>query len=294
MLGICLVHKPRGMTSHDVVNRLRRALHTKRIGHAGTLDPLASGLLVVAVGPATRFLQYLSLEPKVYIADIRFGEETASYDAEGEIINRRDVPADYIDQFHALIPSFLGLQIQVPPMFSAVKLNGQPLYKLARQGIEVERRERTIHISELSFLEATYPEIKAKVVCSGGTYIRTLAHDIGNRIGCGAHLSGLVRTSVGRFKLEEACSLDELSMDKLMPLEVALDPLPFRQLNYSELERVRNGGTIPLRIETELEYAVLLDLEGKVVSVAKVQGDFLHPECVIPAEVSLSSAVRHD
>jgi tRNA pseudouridine55 synthase len=188
----------------------------------------------------------------------------------------------------------MGLQIQIPPMYSAVKLNGQPLYKLARQGIEVERRERTIHITELQFLESNFPEIKARVTCSGGTYIRTLAHDLGAKLGCGAHLSGLIRTQVGRFHLHEACSLDDLSMEKIMPLEQALDPLPFRSLSSVELDRVRNGGAIPLRMETDAGYVVLTGHDGKVISIARVQGDFLQPECVIPAEVMLTGASSDD
>lgn len=291
------------MTSHDVVGMMRRRFQTRRIGHAGTLDPLASGLLVVAVGPATRFLQYLDLEPKVYQARIKFGVETDSYDAEGAIVAEKPVPADLPVQIAEALPRFRGLIDQVPPMYSAVKIKGQPLYKYARQGIEMERKSRRIHIARFDVLESGETEVLAEIECSGGTYIRTLAHDLGQAVGCGAHLIGLVRTEVGRFQLEDAASLEEVGPNDLIPLSTALYPMLLKELSESELARVRNGNAIPAKLSAKealdrgfrspskngeegeaIPYVALTDSNGLVISIAALDGDFLHPECVIPTE----------
>src|SRR5579871_5087584 len=218
MFGILLIDKPLGCTSHDVVNDMRRRFQTKRVGHAGTLDPLATGLLVVAVGPATRFLQYLPLEPKEYDAEITFGKSTTTFDREGDITSEAAVPADLDDVIQAVLPSFLGLIQQTPPMFSAVKIGGKALYKYARAGEEVLREPRNVHIGEFQILNVQDDKIRARIVCSGGTYIRTLAHDLGQAVGCGAYLSDLNRTRVGRFDLSQAVPLKEASPAHLLPL----------------------------------------------------------------------------
>lgn len=291
------------MTSHDVVGIMRRRFQTRRIGHAGTLDPLASGLLVVAVGPATRFLQYLDLEPKVYRARIQFGVETDSYDAEGTVVAEKAVPADLPVQIADALPRFRGLIDQLPPMYSAVKVKGQPLYKYARQGIEMERKSRRIHIARFDILESNETDVVAEIVCSGGTYIRTLAQDLGQAVGCGAHLIGLQRTEVGRFQLADAANLEEVNPGNLIPLSTALYPMLMRELNEMELARVRNGNPIPARVSPSealdrgfrspsrngeegeaIPYVALTDPSGQVISVAALEGDFLHPECVIPME----------
>ena len=166
MFGIVLIDKPLEFTSHDVIGKLRRKFNTKRIGHAGTLDPMATGLLVVAVGPATRFLQYLPLEPKVYRAVVRFGISTNSYDSEGEITHEAPVPHDFAAQLNNIITTMIGLQEQVPPMFSAVKVQGQPLYKFARQGIELDRKSRTIHIERMDVLSVGETTVEVEIECS--------------------------------------------------------------------------------------------------------------------------------
>ena len=291
MLGILLVDKPLGLTSHDVVNTLRRKLGTRRVGHAGTLDPLATGLLVVAVGPATRFLQYLPLEPKVYRSQITFGKTTNTQDAEGEVTEEKPIPNDLEAKLFEVIPSFLGLIDQLPPMFSAVKKHGQPLYSYARRGEEVERSARTVHIEEIDVHGLKDGVMEATVTCSGGTYLRTLANDIGASAGCGAYLSGLVRTQAGIFKLEDAVELDAADATHLMPLSKALGPMPMVSLNAVQEAAVRQGQRLGKRAVAGAEhiqtgFIALQDLAGDVFGVAKVEGQTLQPECVIPIEVA--------
>jgi tRNA pseudouridine55 synthase len=284
MLGVFLVDKPLGCTSHDVVNDIRRRFHTKRVGHAGTLDPLATGLLVVAVGPATRFLQYLPLEPKEYVAEITFGEATTTYDKEGEIVAQSAVPSDLLDAVNRVLPSFLGLIQQIPPMFSAVKVGGKALYKYARAGDEVTRESRNVHIGAFEIEQIDERRMKARIVCSGGTYIRTLAHDLGQAVGCGAHLSGLLRSRVGRFDLEQALPLDRLSREGLMPLEEALKPMPMLELTPPQVANVREGRQIGVPDILDAQLVALVEQGHGVFSVARVHGNLLQPECVIPSE----------
>ena len=290
MFGIVLIDKPLEFTSHDVVGKLRRKFNTKRIGHAGTLDPMATGLLVVAVGPATRFLQYLPLEPKVYRAVVRFGVTTDSFDSEGEIVSEAPIPHDFAVQIKAIVSTMLGLQEQVPPMFSAVKINGQPLYKLARQGIEVERKSRTIHIERMDILDIGESTIEIEIECSGGTYVRTIAQDLGEKLGCGAYLQSLVRTQIGRFSLANAKSLDDVTMEDLIPLKTALKPMQIRLLSDLETMRVRNGGSVTNLIDATDEFVALAEPGGEIISVAAVLGNVLQPECVIPTE-ALNGAI---
>ncbi len=284
MFGIVLIDKPLEFTSHDVVGKLRRKFNTKRIGHAGTLDPMATGLLVVAVGPATRFLQYLPLEPKVYRAVVRFGVTTDSFDSEGEILSEAPIPHDFAAQIKTIVPTMLGLQEQIPPMFSAVKINGQPLYKLARQGIEVERKSRTIHIERMDLLDIGDSTIEIEIECSGGTYVRTIAQDLGEKLGCGAYLQSLVRTQIGRFSLANAKSLDDVMIEDLIPLKIALQPMQIRLLSDLETMRVRNGGSVANLIDATDEFVALAEPSGEIISVAAVLGNVLQPECVIPTE----------
>ena len=284
MLGVLLVDKPIGMTSHDVVNRLRRLLGTRRVGHAGTLDPLATGVLVIAIGPATRFLQYLPLEPKEYVAEVAFGRSTTTFDAEGETTASIEVPEDLDARIAGALPSFLGLIEQVPPMYSAVKVKGQPLYKAARRGEEVERASRRVHIATFESLASSGDIRTMRIVCSGGTYVRTLAHDLGTAIGVPAHLSGLRRTAVGRFREGDAVPLDTVSSADLKPLGESLDPMPRLTLDAGEVGSVRNGRALRREDSPNAPFVALLDDLGRVVSVARVEGGVLKPECVIPAE----------
>jgi tRNA pseudouridine55 synthase len=281
MLGILLIDKPLGITSHDVVNQVRRKLNTKRVGHAGTLDPAATGLLIVAVGPATRFLQYLPLEPKVYVGDVTFGIKTTTQDSEGEVVESGDVPEDLEGLVRAALPQFLGLIDQLPPMYSAIKKAGKPLYAYARKGEEVERTARTIHIDSIAIEAVNGPTVTIRVVCSGGTYLRTLAHDLGDAIGCGAYLSALNRVAVGKFELPDAIPLSEVSPEHLMPLADALPPMPLVELDVAQAADIREGRALVVMGAPETEFVGLL-LGGSVIGIAKVSENILQPECVIP------------
>ena len=225
--GILLVDKPAGITSHDVIARLRRTLKMKRIGHAGTLDPMATGLLVVLVGKATKASQFLISLDKEYEGTIFLGRTTNTQDAEGEVMVETPVPPLSEEEILKCTASFLGDQYQTPPMHSAIKLKGVPLYKLARQGKEVEREPRFIRVSRFEALRIAPPEIDFSVAASKGFYVRTLAHDFGARIGCGGHLSRLRRTRAGKFSLADAATLEAI---EAMPVsEISQRLLPVGQ-----------------------------------------------------------------
>jgi len=207
MDGIVNINKPAGMTSHDVVAQVRRITRQRRVGHTGTLDPLASGVLPLCLGQACRLAEYLSAGSKCYEARIVFGVVTDTGDAEGTVVRTAPVQVDRA-AIEALLPTFLGKQQQLPPLYSAIKHHGQPLYKLAREGIAVDRQPRSIVIHRLTIRQWAPPVLTLEVECSKGTYIRSLAYDLGERAGCGAHLGGLVRLRSGPFSLEHSVSLE--------------------------------------------------------------------------------------
>jgi len=190
------------------VDKVRRKLKMKRIGHAGTLDPMATGLLIMLVGKATKLSQYLMSLDKTYEGTIKLGESTNTYDGEGEVMTKRSVPSLTLEEVAAVVSSYLGDQYQKPPMFSAVKINGQPLYKMARQGKEVEREPRFIRISRFDVVRFDSPEVDFSLDCTKGTYVRSLANDIGEKIGCGGYLSGLRRIASDKFNLNDAIRLE--------------------------------------------------------------------------------------
>jgi tRNA pseudouridine55 synthase len=207
--GVLLLDKPSGMTSHDVVDRVRRVLRMKRIGHAGTLDPMATGLLIILVGKATKLSQFLMSLDKEYEGTITLGKTTNTHDAEGEMLTMCPVPDLTEQAVKAHMATFVGDQYQTPPMFSAKKMDGVPLYKLARKGQEVEREPRFVRISSFELMRFALPDLDIRLRCSKGTYVRTVAHDLGERIGCGAHLSALRRTASDRFSISQAIPLAE-------------------------------------------------------------------------------------
>ncbi len=222
--GVLLIDKPSAHTSHDVVARLRGILRMKRIGHAGTLDPMATGLLVILVGKATRISQYLMSVDKEYIGTIKLGASTNTQDAEGEVLETRPVPALSEADVRAALNGFLGDQYQMPPMFSAIKIAGKPLYKSARAGEEVVREPRFIRISQYDLMRWASPELDFRVLCTKGTYVRTLAHDLGQRLGCGAHLSALRRIASGNLNVSRAVTIEQLQKMSLPEIEKVLIP----------------------------------------------------------------------
>lgn len=249
--GILNVNKPRGLTSHDVVNRIRRIAGQRRVGHAGTLDPIATGVLLVCLGRATRVSEYLMHSTKVYRARVRLGVATDTYDAEGEVTEERPVDVDR-ETVEAALASFRGPILQVPPMYSALKHKGQPLYRLARQGKTIERDPRPVEIYRLELTAWDPPELTLEVACSAGTYIRSLAHDLGRMLDCGAHLAGLTRLASGDFKVEDSVTLEEVTpenyLDLLHPVDAALRDHPALHLDEEAARAVRSGRPVPATI----------------------------------------------
>lgn len=225
MAGVLLIDKPTDHTSHDVVARLRGKLKMKKIGHAGTLDPMATGLLIILVGKATRISQYLISLDKEYTGTIELGKITDTQDAEGEVMETRPVPALTEAEVLAGMRSFLGDQYQTPPMYSAIKIGGVPLYKKARKGQEVEREPRFIRISNFELTGFELPRFDFKLRCSKGTYVRTIAHDLGQKLGCGAHLAALRRTATDQFNVDQALTMDEIEKLSLPEIEKRLIPI---------------------------------------------------------------------
>ncbi|MGE3311286.1 MAG: tRNA pseudouridine(55) synthase TruB [Limisphaerales bacterium] len=226
--GALLVDKPAGMTSHDVVDRIRRHLGIKKVGHCGTLDPGATGLLIIVLGRGTKLSELLMASDKVYGGRIKFGEETSTYDGDGELVASLPVPPMTLDDLNAAANAFVGDTMQTPPMVSAVKVKGVPLYKMARKGIEVEREARLIHVYSFRFLSYAEPIGEFRLACTKGTYVRTIAHDLGATIGCGAHLATLRRLDSGRFSVDDARPLDELLA--MSPRELEDRVIPFSKL----------------------------------------------------------------
>ncbi len=218
--GILLVDKPQGITSHDVVDKIRRLYGTRRVGHAGTLDPMATGLLIILVGKATKASQYLMSQEKEYIGQATLGATTDSQDADGEVTETKPVPEISEQQIKDVLKSMLGDQYQTPPMHSAKKVGGKKLYELARKGIEIEREPRFIRINLFNLENWASPNIQFRVQCTKGTYVRTIAFDLGNKLGPGAHLSMLRRTISGSLNVDKAHTLMQLgAMSRLQLIE---------------------------------------------------------------------------
>ena len=230
--GVLLVDKDPDMTSHDVVSVARRTLGQKKIGHCGTLDPMATGLLILTLGRGTKIQDLLMAEDKEYVGTVRLGEETTTQDKEGEIVLSKDVPE--LDEQGILfaLKDFTGDFYQTPPMVSAIKKDGVPLYKLARQGKEVKREPRLVHVYDYELTSINLPEFDFRVVCSKGFYVRTYAHEIGIKIGCGAHLSSLRRTKSGKFSADGAITFDELKNG-------TRESVAERALSLSEVSKLR-------------------------------------------------------
>ncbi|WP_052889923.1 tRNA pseudouridine(55) synthase TruB [Thermogemmatispora carboxidivorans] len=251
MDGILNINKPVGLTSHDVVARVRRLLHQRRVGHAGTLDPLARGVLPICVGLATRVADYLSESGKAYQAEIVLGGETDTYDREGRILSMQPVPDFTREQLEGVLRAFLGPQLQVPPPYSAIKLQGEPAYRRARAGESLKLEARPVVIERLVLLAWEKPRLQLEIECSKGTYIRSLAHDLGQRLGCGAYLSALLRTRSGPLILQESITLEQLAeaaesgqLERyLLPLDIALQHYPALVVDARTLQRVLHGNS---------------------------------------------------
>lgn len=226
--GALLVDKPQGPTSHDVVDLVRRRFGIRKVGHAGTLDPNATGLLVLLLGRGTKLSEKLMAADKVYEGTLKLGETTDSYDADGKVVATAPVPPLTLEQLNAAAATFEGDLMQAPPMVSAAKVGGVPLYKLARKGVEVERKPRLVHVYSFRFSAYEEPLAAFRVVCTKGTYVRSLVHDLGQKLGCGAYLATLRRLESGPLSVTRAIPLEELL--RLSPAELQQRVIPFIQL----------------------------------------------------------------
>ncbi len=279
--GVLVVDKPIGLTSHDVVQIIRRGTGIRRAGHTGTLDPRASGVLVVLIGPAVRLSEYVSASDKRYQATIRLGSSTDTYDAEGIVTDSSTSIEDVTEErFDEILQQYVGEIEQVPPPYSAVKVKGKKAYEMARKGENVELSPRTINVYSLEVLEWAPPEVVVDVYCSSGTYVRSLANDLGNELGCGAHLIGLRRTKSGRFTLRDAVPLRRLqeSFDagdwyrNLIPAAEALADWPMVELNADEVEFVRHGHRVPADPDAS-GWARAISQQGDLVALVEYDAD---------------------
>lgn len=267
MNGIILVDKPQDWTSHDVVAKLSGVLHERRIGHSGTLDPLATGLLVVFVGRATRAVEFAEADSKEYLAGLRLGVSTDTQDITGNVIAKCDALPDEAAVRETLC-RFIGDIEQIPPMYSAIKIGGKKLYELARRGESVERTPRKITVSSIDIVDKDGTDYILNISCSKGTYVRTLCNDIGDALGCGACMSSLRRTRAGAFSVDEAHSLEDIEAaaledrlsDIILPVDALFAPFPKLTVSESAAKRLKNGNVIKVSAE-DGDYRVYSDSE---------------------------------
>lgn len=288
--GLLVIDKPGGITSHDVINQIRRLSQIRRVGHAGTLDPLATGILLVCLGRATRLIEYLVGQPKTYVGTVRLGQRTNTYDAEGEITQQQPVTVTETE-IAAALSHFRGNIQQTPPLFSAIKKQGQPLYKLARRGETVVLEPRLVTIYELEMIRWESPHVTMRVVCSAGTYIRSLAHDLGELLGCGGHLAALRRTAIGMFDLNAAAPLASLTSDNwhnhLLAPEEAVRHLPRLDLTDFQADMLQKG-QLPHREAAQPVMALLrgYDERGRFLGIISPWRDSWKVEKLLPPHPS--------
>ncbi len=254
--GIVIVDKPEGMTSHDVVSRLRRIFGTRRVGHSGTLDPLATGVLPVFVGRATRACEFALCDEKSYIAELRLGLSTETQDITGAVVEEKAVSVTP-DEFYGVCQKFCGEIMQTPPMYSAIKVNGVPLYKLAREGKEIEREARRVMIEKIKPSHIGGNDYRLEVSCSKGTYIRTLVHDIGKTLSCGACMTALRRTKAGIFTIDRAKTIEELEENPtLLPCDYMFGEYEAVTIDGAGEKKCRNGADVPFNAKNGAKYRV--------------------------------------
>ena len=265
--GFLLVNKGPGITSSRVVQIVKKKFQLKKVGHLGTLDPMATGLLIIAINRATKFASLLLQSEKSYRAEVTLGIQTDTDDAEGEAISSKKVDITELEIKETLL-TFLGASYQLPPDYSALKYKGKPMYKYARDGIKVEKTERKIFIKNIQNILIEIPKVSFDISCSKGTYIRSIARDLGARVGCGAHLSGLIRTSQEKFMLSDACSLDDINLEDIISLEKAFEDLDFIKLNEKDSKAFIHGRSI----ERDFDHTNLLrvyDSANQFIAIGK-------------------------
>ena len=282
--GVIVIDKPQGPTSHRIVQTVRRHLELK-VGHTGTLDPLASGVLPLVLGRATRLVRFFQSHDKEYIAEVRLGKTTDTYDREGKVLQERPVPPLTREEVRGFLDQFEGTSKQLPPMYSAIKVGGRRLYELARKNEEQQRPLRTVIIYRIDLLDHQADIWKLRVHCSSGTYIRSLAYDLGEAVGCGAHLENLRRTRSGIFQLERSTSIDRLEQDwerAFHPMEQLFPEMPQIELDPIRSDRVRHGGEIPAGCGVAEGWCLLLH-EERLIAVGKAERARINPVVVLEA-----------
>ena len=293
--GVVLLDKPAGMSSQGAVTAVKRAFNAEKAGHTGTLDPMATGLLPICLGEATKYSQDLLEADKTYIAQVKFGSRTDTGDAEGLVIEESPLPAfenpaALQKALDALLPKFSGPITQVPPMYSALKRDGKPLYEYARAGVELERTPREITIHKIRWTNIQWPEATLEVSCSKGTYIRVLAEDIGNTLGCGAHLVGLRRTEVGHLSLEHSFTIESIqnalhdSSSYILPVDALLQTLPHLTVDEQQAKRLEMGQRVPLNlpsIEALVRIYRATAAPHNFIGTADWRSGVLHPKRLI-------------
>ena len=293
--GVVLLDKPAGMSSQGAVTAVKRAFNADKAGHTGTLDPMATGLLPICLGEATKYSQDLLEADKTYIAQVKFGSRTDTGDAEGLTIEELPLPVfendtSLLKALDALLPKFTGPISQVPPMYSALKRDGKPLYEYARAGVELERAPREITIHKIRWTNVQWPEATLEVSCSKGTYIRVLAEDIGNTFGCGAHLVGLRRTEVGHLTLDQSFTIESIqnglkdSSSYILPVDALLQTLPHLTVDEQQAKRLEMGQRVPLNlpsIEALVRIYRATAAPHNFIGTADWRSGVLHPKRLI-------------
>ncbi len=278
-VGVFNIDKPQGCTSHDVVAKVRKLTGIRRVGHAGTLDPLATGVLLVCIGHATRVTDYLQRGRKIYRSTFRFGENTDTYDAEGQVLTTAPVPALSLAELEQALDAFRGDIQQTPPMYSAIKHQGQALHKLARAGIQVERKARSVTIYDINIESWQTPDLTVQISCTPGTYVRSIAHDLGMALGCGGHVRTLRRIASGSWRVEDAVPLDELLTAEdawsnyLHGLRAALSMLPPLALPAEQAYLFAVGQSIPANAAADASEFRVLGPDEQIIGIGRVNAD---------------------
>lgn len=284
MNGVLIIDKPMGFTSHDIVNILRKKLGIKKVGHTGTLDPNATGVLPILVGDATKISKYLIEHDKTYVVEMELGKATDTQDSEGKILESRDVKKYNTEEIEKALNSFLGKQIQIPPIYSAIKINGKKAYEYARNGQEIEMPEREVEIYDINFLWYENDSIKFQVKCSKGTYIRTLCQDIAKRLNTIAYMKNLKRTEIDLFKIEKSITIDDIRnkekniQEKLIPIEEIFKKNPKINLDAEKLNQFLNGVKLTKKLEDGI-YRIYN--QEKFIGLGVVKNNFLKRDVVL-------------
>jgi tRNA pseudouridine55 synthase len=287
MNGILIIDKPGGMTSHDVVQHMRRVLHTSRIGHLGTLDPMATGVLPLCIGKATRVGQFFATAPKEYIGEIRFGFATSTYDREGDPTGTERPFLSSKEELLAAMNELTGALDQRPPAYSAKRIAGVRSHTSARRGEAVENAMVRVEVDSFELTVFEPPAIQFRVVCGGGTYIRSLAHDLGQRLGCGAHLTALRRLRSGDFGIDQAVALESAEVSAITPLDSLFALWPSIVVSGEEERRARKGN--PIAAPEGTGFARILNKQGEFLAVASVESGWARPRVVLTSTTSVEA-----